>query len=68
MRSTLILALVCVGVGGMLFSNARRQPAATVSTVKLSLVGEHNFAKTALDRTADVKRQVAERSEDDGRR
>lgn len=66
MRSTLILLLVVFGVGGMLLINARRSPAPAAAPATPSVVSQHNWAKKSLDRTADVKRQVADQQAKDG--
>lgn len=59
MRSTFILLLLSLAAGGALVMNARRHPASG-ETAKPTLVSQHDWAKQALDRTAELKTQVAQ--------
>ncbi len=64
MRSILILVLVAMGIAVML-TNARQPQASKPPAANPSRVSDHNWAKKSLDRTADVKRQVAGQRADD---
>jgi hypothetical protein len=60
MRTTLALLLVCLGVGGLILRSTRHSTDVPAEPRRSALVGEHNWAKHALDRTAEVKTAVAE--------
>jgi hypothetical protein len=71
------IALVIVGavVGGIVLHRHHEEPtapppAATASTAALASprpASEHDWAKSALDRAADVKRQVAQKRKENDR-
>lgn len=74
MRSTFVVLLLSLGLGGVLLVKSRHteEPAASSvpppqSTAAASpKVSEHNWPKNSLDRVGDLKRQVAEhRKEND---
>lgn len=68
MRSTLLILLLSLAVGGMYLVNARKEPTPAATAVNATKVSEHDWAKHALDRTADLKRQVAQQRKEDGTR
>lgn len=66
MRSTSLVLFLSVAVGIVLVVNRHRESAPPpVATTATSQVSEHDWAKHALDRAADVKRQVAQQREED---
>lgn len=70
MRSTFLVLLLSVAVGGVWLAKsqpgAAPTPAAEQSPARNSAVSEHDWAKHALDRTAELKQQIArQRQEDD---
>lgn len=69
MRSTFVVLLLSLAVGGMYLVNARKEPTPAATAVNATpKVSEHDWAKHALDRTADLKRQVAQQRKEDGTR
>jgi hypothetical protein len=65
MRGALLLLLVSVAVAGLLLRNAKRPSPEPPAQTRSLLVSEHDWAKQALDRTADVKRQVLKQRQED---
>ena len=75
MRTVIVLVAVA-GLGGLFLAQKQRQhqepvitPATTVSKQTAATprpVSEHNWMKRSLDRTNEVKRQVAEQHKADG--
>jgi len=73
MRTTFLLLLLSLGAGGAMLVNARRtqtppnsvaSESAPVAAPKVA-VSQHNWPKHALDRTAEMKRQVADQRKQD---
>jgi hypothetical protein len=57
MRSTFVILLLSLGVGGLWLAKSHRTAS---EPEKHQQVSRHDWAKQALDRTAEVKRQVAQ--------
>ncbi len=76
MRIGIGLVIVGAVVAGIVMDRHREKPAAPPPAVAASVAApvtsprqasEHNWPKSALDRVADVKRQVAEKRKEEGR-
>jgi hypothetical protein len=65
MRSLSILLLVIAGVGGMLLKNGMTEKAEVKTPAPTPAVSEHHWPKSALDRAAAVKAQVAQQRKED---
>ncbi len=66
MRSMIIVLLLSAALAGVwaMKSRSEQPPVAP----KTSQTSEHNWAKNALDRTAELKQQVAQQRKEDGTR
>lgn len=68
MRSTFLILLLSLGVGGLWLSKSYHKPGEAQVPAKKQEVSEHNWAKHALDRTEEVKRQVAQHRQENDQR
>jgi hypothetical protein len=68
MRSTVLILLLSLGVGGVWLAKSHQKENDAPQPPQATAVSEHNWAKHALDRTAEVKRQVAQQRKEDGTR
>ncbi len=65
MRSTVLIALLALAVV-LVWLHKSNKDSTPPRQAKSSEVSQHDWAKHALDRAADVKRQVAQQREEDG--
>jgi hypothetical protein len=76
MRTFLVVAMLA-GLTVVFVVQKRNEPAKTAATIEKAAtqtaasprpVSEHNWMKNSLDRTNEVKRQVAQQRKEDGTR
>jgi hypothetical protein len=71
MRILVPLVIVALVIGGVLSHRSKERAAEQAPTAQSQAAApretsKHNWAKSALDRTGDLKRQVAAQQKEDG--